>query len=938
MSNECHGGTICGWGMAGAAAFPVALTLLAIISRVDLRNLGPVSTAGVFVFGNVSNRGGSVNPLVPLDFRIRGLKSDEVADDPLAGEGTAGGANGLGCDAFCCRALANSNIASSVRRLEDDKEEPGPKSACSEDSSSITSAIPLAVTYVIVIVLILFSGLFSGLTLGLMGLDVTGLEIVMEGGDAANAAAAEKIYPIRKNGNLLLCTLLLGNVAVNALLSILTADIWGGLVGFFSSTAVIVILGEILPQAACSRYALQVGSRTIPLVKVIMCLLYPLAFPVAFMLDKILGHELGTTYSKAEMTKLLEIHVKEGRFDQETGTAMTGALKYQDVLVKEVMAPIENTFMLDAEEKLSFDTIAKIFKTGYSRIPVYEVSVNNVIGLLFTKDLIFIDPEDETQVRSFVQIFGRGLHVVWPDDKLGDVLRELKQGHSHMALVRDVNQSDGTQDPFYEIRGIITLEDIIEVILGDEIVDETDAFVDQLHSTKVDREADFDWARLRLLDSKIVDETLSDEEVMAVTAHLRANHGQAVELLSKRQLTRMIAETPVTELAEAEMEVGMDLPDDILYKKGAPSDVCTLILGGRVTVLAGSDNFKSDVSSWAVLASNALANPTYIPDFSAYVSEKCRCLRLTRARFIAALDASTAEKLKESLRGGLLSKSSEQFEDENIVVEGAGGKGLSSKAGANPSVVINMDQNDVVEGAGGKGLSSKAGANPSVVINMDQNDVVIDMKEKEVAIDMSAIDKVHITSNGGDENPTATTTITAITPNVLTGDSKENSTKRVVFSVETQGEKGTSDASDSQADAGKHMKKRKEKRKATRDRRSRLLAAFLHKREGSNRSVGENNESSVDGSDNRRDNDECPETDRSPLSSPQMKAMIASPEPLKSLQSQLTDGGKYTPTPSQRSVPTQTTSATKSGRLRSASFQFIEPKKDREESDSRLRR
>lgn len=84
-------------------------------------------------------------------------------------------------------------------------------------------------------------------------------------------------------------------------------------------------------------------------------------------------------------------------------------------------------------------------------------SKNNIIGLLFVKDLIFIDPEDETPIRNFVQIFGRNVHVVWPVDKLGDVLRELKEGRSHMALVRDV-VSDGDCDPYYEIKGIITLE------------------------------------------------------------------------------------------------------------------------------------------------------------------------------------------------------------------------------------------------------------------------------------------------------------------------------------------------------------------------------------------------------------------------------------------------------------------------------------------------
>jgi metal transporter CNNM len=311
-----------------------------------------------------------------------------------------------------------------------------------------------------------------------MSLDLSGLEIVMASEDAALARSARAIYPVRKNGNLLLCTLLLGNVAVNSLLSILMADLTSGLVGFLSSTIAIVVFGEIIPQAICSRFPLQVGEKAVPIVKVFIVLLAAVAWPLAFILNKVLGREIGTTYSSAEMTKLIELHVRGGHFDHETGAAMTGALRYHGMSVRDVMTPLHNTFMLSSDEKLGFDTVAKIFKTGYSRIPVYEVTKSNVIGLLFVKDLIFLDPEDEIPVKNFVQIFGRGLHIVWPEDKLGHVLKILKKGRSHMALVRDVNHGDGTLDPFYEIKGIITLEDIIEIILGDEIVDETDELVE----------------------------------------------------------------------------------------------------------------------------------------------------------------------------------------------------------------------------------------------------------------------------------------------------------------------------------------------------------------------------------------------------------------------------------------------------------------------------
>ena len=518
-----------------------------------------------------------------------------------------------------------------------------------EDSSfAWVTKVPKGALYSIIIILVLFSAFFSGLTLALMGLDTTGLEIVMSGDDPALSRAAGKIYPVRKNGNLLLCTLLLGNVAVNTLLGILMADITGGTAGFITSTAMIVIFGEIIPQATFSRYALQVGELAIPATKVIIMLFYVIAKPLAFCLDKVLGHELGTVYSRSEMSKLLEIHMNAGELNQDEGQAMKGALQYQQMSVEEVYTPLEKTFMVNVDDKLNFETMTIIFKTGYSRIPVYENNVSNVVGLLFVKDLIFINPIDETPVRSFVDIFGRGAHVVWLDDKLGEVLNFLKKGHCHMALVRDVSKGDGTVDPFYEVKGIITLEDIIEVILGDQILDETDAWEDMEHTISVKRDAAFDWARLRLLDANIVDQTLAEEEVRAVTAHLSSNYRAIFNRLSEKQLMRMIAATPVIELQKSVKELNEVLPSALLYKKARLTDFCTFILGGKVSVVAGKDNFRSDVSSWSLLAPGALSDKLYAPDFSAYVSSgPCRCLQFTRAIFQAAVAATKLDAIPE---------------------------------------------------------------------------------------------------------------------------------------------------------------------------------------------------------------------------------------------------------------------------------------------------
>ena len=118
-----------------------------------------------------------------------------------------------------------------------------------------------------IVFLAMLSGTFSGLNLGLLGLDVKNLEILTKGPfnseeEARDAEYAEKILPIRKRGNLLLCTILLGNVTVNSALSIFMGDLTSGLTGLIISTAIITIFGEIVPQAVCSRYALIVGAHT----------------------------------------------------------------------------------------------------------------------------------------------------------------------------------------------------------------------------------------------------------------------------------------------------------------------------------------------------------------------------------------------------------------------------------------------------------------------------------------------------------------------------------------------------------------------------------------------------------------------------------------------------------------------------------------------------
>ena len=161
------------------------------------------------------------------------------------------------------------------------------------------------------VVLVGFSGMFSGLTLGLMSLSMEGLDIIVNGGNPEEAKWAERILPLRKSGNLLLCTLLLGNTLVNACISILLADLTSGVVGGLISTGVIVIFGEIIPQSVCSRHGLRIGAASACIVRPLMWLFMPITFPIARCLDYALGREMSARFNRQQLDKLLEMHMTD---------------------------------------------------------------------------------------------------------------------------------------------------------------------------------------------------------------------------------------------------------------------------------------------------------------------------------------------------------------------------------------------------------------------------------------------------------------------------------------------------------------------------------------------------------------------------------------------------------------------------------------------------
>ncbi|CAG0919283.1 unnamed protein product [Notodromas monacha] len=168
--------------------------------------------------------------------------------------------------------------------------------------------LPVWLQLLIIAILLILSGLFSGLNLGLMALDRTDLKIICNTGSEKEKRYAQKVMPVRQLGNYLLCSLLLGNVLVNSSLTLLLDDLTSGLVAVVGSTMGIVIFGEIIPQAICSRHGLAIGAWTVWITKIFMAATFPLSYPISKILDKFLGEEIGNYYNRERLKELVKEH------------------------------------------------------------------------------------------------------------------------------------------------------------------------------------------------------------------------------------------------------------------------------------------------------------------------------------------------------------------------------------------------------------------------------------------------------------------------------------------------------------------------------------------------------------------------------------------------------------------------------------------------------
>ena len=323
------------------------------------------------------------------------------------------------------------------------------------------------ITFFITLGLLFLSGLFSGLNLGFMSLGKEELERKIKNGNKR----AEVVYKLRKNGNYLLCTILIGNVLVNNTLAIYMGDMFTGTAAILIATGLVVVFGEILPQAICSRYPLKVGAMAAPLFKIFMVILWPICKPLSWAMDKALGPEPPQRHSKFEIGEMIKDHQKDNTSDIDETEADTimGALTFSDKVAREVMTPKKNVYRFYEDQKLTTELIDDIKKKGHTRIPVFKAKKDQVTGIVLVKSLLGVRKGSKITNQSIDPI------TVRDSAKLDDVLEIFRTEHQHLLVVIDEHDN---------VVGIITLEDILEEILDYEIIDETDNFEEMITKEK----------------------------------------------------------------------------------------------------------------------------------------------------------------------------------------------------------------------------------------------------------------------------------------------------------------------------------------------------------------------------------------------------------------------------------------------------------------------
>lgn len=308
--------------------------------------------------------------------------------------------------------------------------------------------------------LILLSGFFSGSEIALFSTNRVKIRKLAEEGDR-NARVLEELL---SRPNRLLTAILVGNNLVNigaaAIATSLAIQFFGSKgVGLATGvmTLLVLIFGEITPKGVATRNSERISLLVARPIATLVKLLYPIVKVLVFITKPIVTAFGGKSnipfVTEEEIKMLVEVGEKEGVIEKEEKEMIKGIFEFGETTAKEVMVPRIDMKCISADATIE-DGIKLALETGHSRFPVFEESVDNIIGILYTKDILRYLDKRKLKLRQII----RPAYYVPETKKLDELLEEMQEKKTQIAIV--VDEYGGTA-------GLVTLEDIIEEIVGE---------------------------------------------------------------------------------------------------------------------------------------------------------------------------------------------------------------------------------------------------------------------------------------------------------------------------------------------------------------------------------------------------------------------------------------------------------------------------------------
>ena len=231
-------------------------------------------------------------------------------------------------------------------------------------------------------------------------------------------------------------------------------------------TLCILIFSEIIPKTVGALYWKKILVPATFAVQVLIIMTYPLVVFLEFVSKWLAKAENEDKVSREEVIAMAELGEDEGTIEESESTVIENVLMLDDISVEEVLTPRSVIFAVNKTNSVR-EVLDKYNDIEFSRIPVYEDGLDNIIGIVRRHVLLKSKAEDQFDVT--MGELAKPIHAVEENDSVGDVLDEFVKRREHLFMVKD---------QFGQVAGLITLEDAIETLLGVEIVDETDSVVD----------------------------------------------------------------------------------------------------------------------------------------------------------------------------------------------------------------------------------------------------------------------------------------------------------------------------------------------------------------------------------------------------------------------------------------------------------------------------